>query len=146
MDHAVGQDTRTFFEAFERSSAAGDAEALAGLYAPSFLMAGAAGVQVVKASDLRFAIPKRKQILESAGCPAARLVSLQESKLDNRYSQVRTEWQWRFEREGTAPVEITLPSTFIVEKSDEGLRIVFYLSGELMATMRERGLLPPLES
>jgi hypothetical protein len=143
MDQTVDQDTRTFFEAFEQSSAAGDADALAALYSTSFLMAGPNGVQVVKASDLRLAIPKRKQMLASAGCPAARLVSLQESKLDNRYSQVRTEWQWRFQREGTAPAEITLPSTFIVEKSSEGLRIVFYLSGDLMTTMRERGLLPP---
>jgi hypothetical protein len=146
MDHAVDQDTRTFFEVFERSNAAGDAEATAGLFATSFLMAGANGVQVVRASDLRFAIPKRKHMLESAGCSTARLLSLQEAKLDNRYSQVRTEWQWRIRREGAAPVEITLPSTFIVEKSSEGLRIVFYLSGDLMATMRERGLLPPLAS
>jgi hypothetical protein len=146
VDQNVDQDTRTFFETFERNTAAGDADAIASLYAPSFLMAGPNGVQVVKASDLRLAIPKRKQMLESAGCSAARLVSLQENKLDDRYSQVRTEWQWRIQREGTAPAEITLPSTFIVEKSSEGLRIVFYLSGELMATMRERGLLPPSQA
>src|SRR5258708_5091376 len=80
MDNTVDQDTRTFFEAFERSSAAGDADALVDMYAASFLMAGAAGVQVVKASDLRFAIPKRKQVLASAGCPASRFFSFHDHK------------------------------------------------------------------
>lgn len=142
MNDNADQATRDFFQAFEQSNAASDADATARLFAESFLMAGANGTQVVKATDLRFAIPKRKQILESAGGSPGRLLSFQETKLNDRYSLVRTEWQWRFQPAGAAPSEITLPSTFILEDSDDGLRIVFYLTGDLMAAMRERGLLP----
>ena len=142
MDNVTDQETRKFFESFERLNAVGDVDGIVGLYAASFLMAGAGGTQVVKASDLAFVIPKRRQMVASMGCPGARLVSLEERKLDDRYMQVRCEFRWQFQPEAAAPVEITLPSTFIVEKTSEGFRIVFYLTGDLMGAMRQRGLLP----
>ena len=130
-----------FFETFERLSADGDAEALAGLYAATFLSAGRDGVQTVKSSDLVHVIPKRKQLLESVGCQSTKLVSVQETKLDDHYSLVRTEWRWRFDR-ADAPVEITLPSTFVVYRSGEGCRIVLYLTHDnIMTVLRERGIL-----
>ncbi len=142
MEPTTEQATREFFEAHERSSAAGDAEALARLYAASFLVAGPNGAQVVKSCDLLHAIPKRKQILEAAGCTSARLTALHETKLDDRYSLVRTEWRWQLHQIGEAPPEVTLSSTFIVQQSSEGLRIVLYLPhGDIMAVLRERGLL-----
>lgn len=134
---------RTFFEDFAQRNASGDAEGLVRLYAASFLMARPNGVQVVKAADLLPAIPKRKQLLAAIGCRSTTLASLQETKLDDRYSIVRTEWRWRFDRGGDGPEEITLPSTFIVQQSGEGLQIVFYLAHEdILAVLRERGWLP----
>ncbi len=133
---------RTLFDTFERYSAAGDAEGLAGLFAASFLSAGPNGAQTVKASDLLQVIPKRRQLFESIGWHSTKLVSLHETSLDERYRMVRTEWRWRLDRAGEAPVEITLPSTFIVHESRDGLRIVFYLTGDILTVLRERGLLP----
>src|SRR5256884_255259 len=119
----MDQDIVAFFRRFEESSAAGDVDALVALYAPSFLMAGPSGTQVVKASDLAQAIPRRKQMFAAAGCTATTLQSVVDTPLDSRYSLVRTEWQWTFARAGAAPTEITLPSTFIVERAADGPRI-----------------------
>jgi len=134
--------TRVFFETFERGSAAGDAASLAKLYTESFLVAGPNGVQVVKASDLAHIVPKRKQMLDAAGCGDAKLVSLNETRLDDHYSMVRAEWRWRVNCGDSESPEITLPSTYIVRRSGEGLQIVFYLAhGDITAALRERGLL-----
>ena len=142
MESTAEPTMQAFFQAFETSSEAGDAASLAKLYAESFVVAGANGVQVVKASDLAHIIPKRKQMLDAAGCQGAKLVSLNETKLDDRYSMVRTEWRWRLKGGEDASLEITLPSTYIVRRSSEGLQIAFYLAhGDITAVLRERGLL-----
>lgn len=132
---------QAFFEAFERTSETGDAASLAKLYAESFLVANATGAHVLRASDLAQMIPKRKQMLEAAGCGAAKLVSLEETRLDDNYSMVRTQWRWHVKRGDDASQEITLPSTYIVRRSSDGLQIAFYLAhGDITAVLRERGL------
>src|SRR5438552_11177992 len=94
---ASGSSVSAFFENFEKLSALGDAEHLAALYAAAFLVAGPTGTQIVKASDLVHAIPRRKQLFEAAGCTSTTLASLVETRLDDRYSLVRTEWRWLFQ-------------------------------------------------
>ena len=63
----------SFFRTFEQLSAASNAAELAGLYAPSFLLAGPNGSQVVRAGDLQHAITKRKELFESLGCRLSRI-------------------------------------------------------------------------
>jgi hypothetical protein len=132
---------RSFFELLESKSAiASDAEALVGLYAPGFLYAGPDGTQVVKATDLSVEIPKRKQLFDSIGRRSTTRLSLHETRLDDRYTMVRTEWQWQFDRGSDLPAEITLPSTFIGERSRDGPKIVFYLAhADIMTVLRARG-------
>jgi len=131
----------SFFRTFEQLSAAWNAAELAGLYAPSFLMAGPNGSQVVRASDLQHAIPKRKELFESLGCTSTHLAALEETGLDDRYSLVRTKWRWRFER-SPAPVEFTLPSSFVIDRSLDRWQIVAYIPhADVMAELRRRGLL-----
>ena len=139
MDEAIV----AFFRRFEQSSAAGDVDALVALFAPAFLMAGPSGSHVVKAGDMVQAIPRRKQMFAAAGCTATTLQSVVDTALDSRYSLVRTEWQWTFERAGAAPTQVTLPSTFLVERAADGPRIVCYINhADVQAVLRERGLLP----
>lgn len=139
--NAVEPTMRAFFEAFEASSATGDAASLAKLYTASFVVAGPNGVHVVKASDLAHIVPKRKQTLGAAGCGDAKLVSLNETRLDDHYSMVRAEWRWQVNCGDSESPEITLPSTYIVRRSSEGFRIAFYLAhGDIVAVLQERGL------
>lgn len=132
----------SFFRTFEQLSAASNAADLAGLYAPSFLMAGPNGSQWVRASDLQLAIPKRKALFESLGCISTHLAALEETGLDDRYSLVRTEWRWRFERSAEAAVEFMLPSSFLIDRSLNRWQIVAYIPhADVMAELRRRGLL-----
>jgi len=132
----------SFFRTFEQLSAASNAAELAGLYAPSFLLAGPNGSQVVRAGDLQHAITKRKELFESLGCTSTSLAALEETGLDDRYSLVRTEWRWRFERSAEAPVEFTLPSSFVIDRSLDRWQIVAYIPhADVLAELRRRGLL-----
>jgi hypothetical protein len=134
----MSEAIETFFRKWERNSNLGDAEQLASQFADSFTSADPSGARVVQAADLQAAIPTRKQLLDSVGCRSTTLVSLHETRLDDHYVMVNTQWRWHFDRE-----EITLPSTFILYRSGETLRIVFYLHHEnIMTVLRDRGLLP----
>ena len=134
---------RSFFAAFEGRAAARDVDALARLYAPAIVVAGPNGSQLVGAADLLRAIPRRQQMFEAAGCRRTTLASLVETPLTPRYTLARTEWQWLFAPAGRAEADVTLPSTFIVEHTADGPRIVFYLMhADVGAVLRERGLLP----
>ena len=133
---------RDFFEGLEISSETGNTTVLVNLFADPLVVASSNGARVVKATDLARMIPKRKEMLDAAGCQGAKLVSLNETRLDDHYSMVRTEWRWRVTSHGNESQEITLPSTYIVRRSSDGLRIVFYLAhGDITEVLRKRGLL-----
>ena len=137
---------RTFFERFERLSAVSDVDGLVAMYAPNFMIAGPNGAQVVRPADILRAIPKRKQLLDSAGHRETALIGFEETPLTDRYSLVRVEWRWRFERAGITPTTITLPSRFIVDCGGDVPHIVLYMNNTDVATVaRERGLLPSME-
>jgi hypothetical protein len=71
-------------------------------------------------------------------------VSVQDAPLDARYSLVRTEWRWRVVRGNEAVADLTLPSTFVVDRSGAHPQIVCYLPHQDITTvLRDRGLLPP---
>jgi len=141
-DEFATEGLRSFFAAFERESAAPDVDGLARLYAPAILVAGPNGSQIVSRDDLLRAIPKRKQMFEAAGHRSTKLASLQETRLDDRYTLARTEWQWQFAPSGDAPTELTLPSTFIVDRSGSEPRIVLYMMHhDIARLLKEHGLI-----
>jgi hypothetical protein len=131
----------SFFRTFERLSAESNAPDLGVLYAPAFLLAGPGGSQMVRAADLQHAIVKRKDLFKTLGCTSTNLVGLEETVLDDRYSLVRTEWQWRFEPSSGNLVEFTLPSSYLVERAADRWQIVAYIPhADIMAELRRRGL------
>jgi hypothetical protein len=145
MPHRIipTEGLRAFFERFESLSAASDVDSLVVMYAPNFMIAGPNGAQVVRPADILRAIPKRKQLLESAGHRETALIGFEETPLTDRYSLVRVEWRWRFERAGAKPTTITLPSRFIVDRAGDVPQIVLYMNDTDVTTVaRERGLLP----
>src|SRR6185436_3982158 len=135
---------RAFFERFQSLTASDDAEAIAGMYAESVMIAGPQGAQVVTSTDLQRAIPKRRQLLASVGHQDTALVGFEETALGDRYALVRAQFRWRFQAGSGEPVTVTLPSTFIVDGGGDSTRIVFYMNEQdVVSVLRERGVLPP---
>ncbi len=142
MPHAV-TDIELFFKTYEQRINSGDIPALVAQFSDAFLAAGAQGAQPVRAVDFAVALPKRKQLFDSLGCRSTSLVSFEPVALDGRYTLVRTRWQMVFDRaQGAAEEEVLADSTFIVDDSDSGLKIVFYLAHQdIMAMLKERGIM-----
>ena len=134
---------RAFFERFQSLSAASDIEGLTAMYAANVMIAGPNGAQVVSSADMQRAIPKRKQLLASAGYQDTALVGFEETALTTRYSLVRVEFRWHFHAANSQPTTVTLPSTFIVDGGSDSPRIVLYMNErDVVSVLRERGVLP----
>src|SRR5262249_44979341 len=133
---------RAFFERFQSLSAASDVEGLAAMYAGQVMIAGAQGAQVVSAADLQRAIPRRQQLLASAGYQDTALVGFEETSLTDRYALVRAQFQWHFSGADGQPATVTLPSAYVVDRGGDSPRIVLYLNDQdVVGVLRERGVL-----
>ncbi len=140
-DELATEGLRSFFQAFEASSDSTDVDALVRMYAPAILVAGPHGAQIVKTADLLAAISTRKEMFDAAGRRSTKLAALREERLDDRYTLARTEWRWEFAPRGDAPTELTLASSFIVDRSNGDPRIVVYLMHhDVGAVLKARGL------
>jgi hypothetical protein len=132
-----------FFQTWEHNMAAGNVPALVSSFAEVFLYAGPHGTQSVKASDFALALPKKKQLFESLGSQPTTLVSLNETRLDERYTMARTQWLMTFIRNGAEPQRVLADSTYILDTAGDAFKIVFYLAHQdIMAILKERGILP----
>ena len=136
---------RPFFERFQSPGAASDDEKLAAMYAGSVMIAGPMGAQVVASGDLQRAIPKRRQLLDSAGHRDTALVGFEETALTGRYALVRAQFRWDFQAASGERMTVTLPSAFIVDRGGDSPRIVVYMNEQdVVSVLRERGTLPPV--
>lgn len=135
----MSDEITNFFEAIERNSASGDIDAMVAQFTDPFMSGDSTGVRMVQASEFRAALPKRKQLFSAIGCTSTKLVSVEETPLDDRYVMAKAVWRWEFPKPADP---IVLPATYIIRKSGDGPRIVFYLTGDVMSVLRSRGLLP----
>jgi len=146
MNQQLAAGVEQFFRAFEANSAEGNMEAAAAQFAEVFMAAGPQGERVVRGSDFAAALPRRKQLFASLGCPAASLVSLRQTQLDQRYVMANAVWRFEFARGQSdgQPVqseEIHVESMYIVDTAAEPFRIVFYLAHQdIMTILKERGI------
>jgi hypothetical protein len=79
------------FETLHALSAASDIEGLAAMYKPTVMIAGLNGTRIVTAAVMLQAIPKRRQLLESAGHRRTTLVGFDDRALTDRNSLVRAD-------------------------------------------------------
>jgi hypothetical protein len=130
-----------FFEAFEQLNASQGGLLHDAFFAPTFMVAGDDGVRAVTPAQLAAVASQRRGLLDTLGRRSTELTHLEEHPIDAHYVMTVTEWRWHFEPEGKPSFDITLPATHILHHSTDGLRIVFYRSGEVMRVLKERGLI-----
>jgi hypothetical protein len=135
-------DLRVFLEKFEANAKMGSAEETVEQFADVFMAADPSGARPVPRSVLLMVIPQRRKLLASVGNSVTTLASVKETRLDERYVLLETEWLVKFERGGGRSEDLTLRSTFVLYRSDDGIRIVLYLHHQdLMSVLRDKGYL-----
>jgi hypothetical protein len=135
---AVRPDVRAFFDRYAHAGDRLDDTALTDSFHEVFLSLDPTAATPVPRAALLAALPRRKEMFESAGVGTMVLSTLGESPLDELHTLAHASW--------TAPVEsgepLTLSSTFLLRRDATGApwRIVVYLNhqdvGELI---RNRG-------
>jgi hypothetical protein len=131
-----------FLKRYEVNANVGRAEEIVEQFADVFMAADPSGARAVPSSVLLMAIPQRRKLFESVGSSVTTLASVEQTKLDERYVLLKTEWLVKFDRGSGRSEDLTLRSTFVVYRSDDGLKVVFYLSHEdLTSVLRQKGLL-----
>ena len=134
-------DIQEFFAAYERFTTSGDGSGQDQFFASPFMSASGDGVRVLMPEQLAAAAPRMRAMLDKLGRRSVSLVGLQEQRLDAHYVLTTTDWQWHFEPDGAAAFDVTLAATHILHRSPEGLRIVFYRSGDIFGELRARSLI-----
>jgi|HubBroStandDraft_4_1064222.scaffolds.fasta_scaffold252506_2 hypothetical protein len=131
-----------FFHNFERLNAGDDIPAQVAQFADMFIAANPQGAQCIRAEDFARALPKRIQLVQSLGGQSTSLVSVSETKLDERFAMAETRWRMTFRREGAPAREALADSLYILDMGGETPKIVFYLAHqEFMAMLKSNGIL-----
>ncbi len=135
----ISRDVEELFKEYEGYANGDDVgEEASRQFAEIFMAADSEGGRMVPAAALSKAVAMKRKMLEGAGRHRTRLVSLEERPLGDWYVLVETDWMMEFE----TGEEVGLRSTFILFRSSDGLRIVFYLAHQdLVGVLRERGIL-----
>jgi hypothetical protein len=116
---------REFFEVFAAAGEDLKLDLLGDCFADSFLSADPDGARPVPREVFVQALPRRAALFADAGLEPAVLTSLTQTRLDDHYVLVRTEWAApRFEGGDPLP----LASSFLLHDDGERLRIVLYLN------------------
>ena len=140
----VRETVRQFFEVFEKEAM--DPSALATCYGETFLFAGPQGTRVIQKAAFLQMIPQRTKFFQTAGLVSSMVQVLEETRLNEHYLLVDTQWQLRFEPPARKPLVEAMRATYLLHEQADGLRVVLQLDHEdLMQRVKAMGLLPAVE-
>jgi hypothetical protein len=86
------REIEDFLKRYEVNANVGRAEETVEQFADVFMMADPGGVRAVPSSALLVAIPQRKRLFESLGSSITTLASVEQTRLDDRYALLKTQW------------------------------------------------------
>jgi hypothetical protein len=140
---AITPAVQEFFDQYAQSRSALDIDLIASQYPDSIMFAGPNGVRVTEKPAILAAFPKGEEFLKALGHKSTKVLSLNETRLDDHYVLVRAEFVWRFEKSPSQPIDVKIDSTFILYINDHKPRIVFqHEREEFQQALRASGVLP----
>jgi len=141
--NTASQVVKEFFEQYELSRNTLDMGLIASQYPDSFMWADPNGARVVEKQAVLATVPRGQEFLKSLGHKFTKVLSLDETGLDDHYLLVRVQFLWRFEKAFAQPIDVKLDSTFILYINDGSPKIVFQHEREdFQQALRARGVLP----
>ena len=91
------------------------------------------GTQPVPLEGFLPVLPRRKEMFAAAGIGRVTLTDLTHIDLDEHYVLVHTTWTTERRDASDGAGSVTLLSSYILRRSSDGLRIVFYLNHKDLA-------------
>jgi hypothetical protein len=128
-------EVREFFRRFESASESLDNDTLRACFAEVFMAADPTGTQPVPLEGFLSVLPRRKEMFAAAGIGRVTLTDLTHISLDEHYVLVHTTWTAERRDATDGAGAVTLLSSYILRRSSDGLRIVFYLNHKDLADL-----------
>lgn len=123
---SLDADVSRWLETFRQASADVDLDTLGACFADVFLSGDASGSRPVPRESFLAVLPGRVRAAQDAGIGRAELKAASASPLDERWLLLRTTWA----APRTDGGELTMASSFLLHRSDSGLRATVYLNHE----------------
>lgn len=134
-----------FFARYEEGANTFDPELMGSLYMAEFMAGDPNGVSCGKNDDkLKAAFVQRKSFFESIGFKRAKLLNVDATPLDARYTMAKVHWQMTFEKDPGKPLDFRFFITYFLFDPGSGPKAAFWISHEdEQKVMRDAGLIPP---
>ena len=133
---------KAFFEGVEQASNTLDLELIDTQFADQFIFADPNGTHVIEKQKFLPALPKRLEFFKSLGHQSTRILSLDETPIDNQYTMIKAHFLMRFQKTSGQTTEAKVDSTYILFLKGGSPTIVMHIEHEdLKEAMQARGLL-----
>lgn len=136
----MNEDVRKLFAEYEKLFDALDVAGQARFFADSFISAGPHGaIAQSKAEFLKMA-EQAAAFYKSVGQTSAKILSIEEIPISDKYSLVRVHWAATFQKTGTKTVEFDV--SYVVQRMGEEPKIILFITHQNeQQAMNELGLL-----
>src|ERR1043165_8185806 len=126
MNRVNKDGLKKFFEQVEQASNSLDLELINSQYADQFMFADPNGTRVVEKQKFLAALPKRQEFFKTLGHQFTKVLSFDETRLDDQYSIVRARFLMQFQKTTEQPVETNIDSTYILFMKGATPKIVMH--------------------
>ena len=133
-----------FFVRYEEGANSFDPDLVTSQFMASFAGGDPNGVVCIQNDEaFRKAIPERQALFQQIGFKSAKILSVAETPLDERYTMAKVHWHMVFEKEPGHPLDFKFFFTYFVFDPGTGPKIAFYIShDDEQKVMQEAGLIP----
>ena len=133
-----------FFVRYEEGANSFDPDVICSQYTSEFMGGGPEGVVCGKNDQtLRHAIAERHAFFQKIGFKHARILKVEETPIDDRYTMAEVHWHMTFEKKPGHRLDFEFSLTYFLFDSGTGPRVAFWISHEdEQKVMQEAGLLP----
>lgn len=133
-----------FFARYEEGANTFDPELMVSLYMAEFMAGDPNGVSCGRNDEkLRASFVQRKVFFEQIGFKRAKVLNVDATPLDDKYTMAKVHWQMTFEQEPGNPLDFRFFITYFLFDSGSGPKAAFWIShDDEQKVMRDAGLIP----
>ena len=132
-----------FFSRYEQGANTFDPDLMASLYTPEFMAGDPNGVSCGRNDQaLRDAFIQRKALFRQIGFKSAKILRVDATPLDDRYTMAKVHWHLAFEKHVGQVLDFRFFITYFLYDAGSGPKAAFWIShDDEQQVMRDAGLL-----
>lgn len=133
-----------FFARYEKGANSFDPDLMSSLYTAEFMAGDPNGVSCGRNDQaLRDAFVQRKEFFRQIGFKRAKILHVEATPLDDKYTMAKVHWHMTFEKQPGHPLDFKFFITYFLYDPGDGPKAAFWIShDDERRVMREAGLVP----